>query len=117
MRHKAYNEERGKARQFYSTKRWRLIREQHLVEHPDCEHQMPDGNPCGSTWKLEVDHIAPRGKCATNEYEHDNNLICEICDRPGNLQTLCKSHHSAKTATENRIFGRELREGDSNDAY
>ncbi len=115
-RHKAYNEERGKARQFYSTKAWRLKREEHLIEHPDCQHIMPDGQCCASSLKPEVDHKTPRGKCGTNKYEHDNNLICEICDRPGNLKTLCKRHHSAKTAKENRIFGRELTIGESSDA-
>ena len=56
---------------------WRRLRAAVLAANPYC--------PCGAK-TTEVDHIKPRVQGGT--------------DDPANLQAMCKSHHSAKTARE-----------------
>jgi len=64
---------------------WRRIRDAHLVDHPWCVHCLEQGLHVVAD---EVDHIIPhRGD------------VARLRD-PTNLQSLCKSHHSAKTARE-----------------
>mgnify|MGYP003651026733 CR=1 FL=1 len=66
--------------------RWRRLRRMILNRHPLCVH-------CdGSVAATEVDHIVPRAAGGN--------------DAPENLQGLCKSCHSRKTATEDGGFGR-----------
>lgn len=65
-------------------RRWRRFRLVWLSEHPwcvECERERK------LTLASEVDHIDPL-------QEGD-----EVCD-PGNVQSLCKTHHSRKTARE-----------------
>lgn len=63
--------------------RWRKIRNAYITRHPLCEHCQQDG--C-VTPAQEVDHIIPLENGGT----HDE----------ANLQALCKSCHSSKTARE-----------------
>lgn len=55
---------------------WQLIRDKHLKQHPYCAVCGLPGN--------NVDHILSKARGGT--------------DDPANLQTLCQSHHSQKTA-------------------
>lgn len=68
--------------------RWRQIRALFLKRNPMC---VVEG--CGGI-ATEVDHIIARGK----EGSHEGWA---------NLQALCKTHHSQKTAREDGSFGRE----------
>jgi len=66
---------------------WRAIRARHLSDRPACAR-------CGSRTRLHVDHVRPhRG-------------IDALRLDPANLQTLCVSCHSRKTATADGGFGR-----------
>ncbi len=62
---------------------WRAIRERVLAKEPACRH-------CGDP-AVEVDHLVPLRLGGT----HDRS----------NLQALCRSCHSAKTASENGFGG------------
>lgn len=66
---------------------WRKIRAEHLAEHPYCIS-------CGAP-ATEVDHILPISEGGTHDY--------------ANLQAMCKSCHSRKTAKRDGGFGRERR--------
>lgn len=59
---------------------WQALRKRHLRLHPVCE-------VCGSDDRLQVDHIVPISRGGGRLDPH-------------NLQTLCHSCHSRKTATE-----------------
>ena len=75
---------------FYGSPRWRSLRLLILDR---------DGwrcRTCGSSRSLEVDHIIGI---------HDGGDAY----KPGNLQTLCKSCHSAKTASEGRPIPERVR--------
>lgn len=63
---------------------WRRIRARYLRRYPDCV-------VCGRLAE-EVDHIVPLAAGGTHE--------------EGNLQALCKVHHSQKTAVLDGGFGR-----------
>lgn len=69
---------------------WRRLRDAHLQAHPYCVE-------CQKAGKIivadEVDHITP--------HHGDRQRMRD----PGNLQSLCKSHHSEKTAREVRLGG------------
>ena len=64
-------------------RKWRRIRAQYLRLHPRC---VVCGEPA-----TEVDHIVPLADGGTNKH--------------GNLQALCKSHHSQKTNRFDGGFG------------
>ncbi|WP_336250955.1 HNH endonuclease [Stomatohabitans albus] len=70
---------------FYGSTRWYTIRARHLAEEPQCRL-------CGSTRRLQVDHIIARQDGGT--------------DDPWNLQTLCIYCHSRKTYRENGALNR-----------
>jgi len=76
---KLYSEKREN-RQYWSRWEWRKIRQEHLKKYPFCAI-------CGSKAR-EVDHIIPVAQGGT--------------DNDDNLQSLCKSCHSKKTAREGR---------------
>jgi 5-methylcytosine-specific restriction protein A len=72
---------RRTANPLYTSRRWRMLRRQVLTAHPICQHHGCDG------LATDVDHIiAVRNGGA-------------VYDRR-NLQALCRSCHSRKTATE-----------------
>lgn len=68
--------------QGYDT-RWRKLRLMHLRQHPLCVECTRQGLTVAAS---EVDHITPLAQGGT----HD----------PDNLQSLCKSRHSRKTAAQ-----------------
>lgn len=70
--------------------RWRRIRARHLASHPLCVDCLKHGRTEAAH---HVDHIIPLRKGGTHA--------------AGNLQSLCASCHSRKTAKEDGGFGRE----------
>lgn len=74
----------GQFKSMYSSSNWHKLRELHLQKYPFC-------NVCGSRENLHVDHkIAHKG---------DASLFLD----ESNLETLCHSHHSSKTARKDQI--------------
>lgn len=66
---------------------WRSLRRAHLLDHPACV-------VCGAARSdNHVDHVKP--------HRGDDGLRLN----PRNLQTLCRRHHSQKTAREDNGFG------------
>ena len=82
---------------------WRKLRNWFIKKNPLCKECLKDGLITACTMEIrngspvrvsnEVDHIIP----------HRGNE--KLKRDPKNLQTLCKSHHSRKTATEDGGFG------------
>jgi 5-methylcytosine-specific restriction protein A len=70
----------GKNRAYWSSARWRRIREGFLKKHPFCI-------VCGEA-ATQVDHIVP--------------VRLGGSDDESNLQSFCIRHHSSKTAKEGR---------------
>ena len=71
-------------------RRWRRLRSMYLSQQPLCEDPFGvhgDEPPVAT----EVDHIVPRSAGGTDAWE--------------NLQALCKSCHSRKTASEDGRWG------------
>ena len=68
-------------------RRWRKLRCIFLLENPLCADPfgLHDGKPVPAT---DVDHIVPKSRGGTDDWT--------------NLQPLCHSCHSKKTAMENR---------------
>ena len=64
---------------------WRRLRLTILAQRPVCEH-------CDCQASEDIDHIVPLERGGTNE--------------PNNLQALCHSCHSRKTAKYDGGFGR-----------
>ena len=67
---------------------WRVARLVHLRRHPLCVACEAEGRTTPAT---DVDHVLSRRRGGT--------------DDPSNLQSLCHSHHSSKTALEDGRFG------------
>lgn len=64
-------------------RRWRKIRKMHLRRHPLCYDCTAEGRTTEAT---EVHHVRPLSEGGTHAF--------------GNLMSLCKSHHSRRTALE-----------------
>lgn len=71
---------------------WRKLSATHLREHPFCVRCLEGGVFEQAT---DVDHI--RAHCGDDSLRLD----------PGNLQSLCHSHHSQKTVAQDGGFGRK----------
>lgn len=84
-KHKAvrqdHDQRRGSAARRGYGRNWQKVRAMHLAEHPLCVMCLAEGRTVLAT---DVDHIIPR---------RDGGA-----DGDGNLQSLCHSHHSRKTA-------------------
>lgn len=74
----------GKDR-YYTTKGWQYLRRRQLALYPRCQ-QETGGVRCPQP-ATDVDHIVPRKEGGADALE--------------NLQSLCHSHHSAKTNRQN----------------
>jgi 5-methylcytosine-specific restriction protein A len=81
------------------TSRWRKARDGWLRAHPLCVHCEAEGRVKAAN---EVDHIKPHKGDMQLFWDHDN------------WQSLCKHHHSLKTATEDGGFGRVITNGKEN---
>ena len=80
-----YDATRGTTTQRGYGTSWQRLRREHLMRQPACV-------ACGSTQRLNVDHIVPLARGGTND--------------TSNLQTLCAACHSTKTATRDGGYGR-----------
>lgn len=74
--------------------RWRKLRARFLADHPLCAECLKTGRAVPAT---DVDHIVP----------HRGNP--DLMWDEGNLQALCHSCHSRKTASEDGGFGNRRR--------
>jgi 5-methylcytosine-specific restriction protein A len=72
-------------RRLYNTPQWRSLRAAHLAKYPWCVDCLNDHV---HTFATDVDHIK----------RHDGDQVLFFDET--NLQSLCKSHHSSKTARE-----------------
>jgi len=84
-------EHRKEAARLYRTGQWQALRRQQLTMKPLCAECLRAGK---YTLASEVDHVIP----------HRNDL--QLFFDPANLQSLCRSCHSSKTAREDGGFGR-----------
>lgn len=81
------------SRQRGYTRRWEKARKIHLAKHPTCVQCEADGHPRTGN---EVDHIVP--------HMGDPKIFWD----EKNWQTLCKTHHSMKTAAERKHWAKVL---------
>jgi 5-methylcytosine-specific restriction protein A len=91
--HRTQPREQGK--RLINSWRWRKpggVRQQYLQEHPLCVMCKAKGWVVPAT---DVDHKIPHQEREALFWQYDN------------LQSLCKSCHSRKTATEDNGFGNE----------
>lgn len=72
--------------------RWQQTRKGWLMRHPLCVECLAQGRTEPAT---DVDHIVPHRGDQALFWDRDN------------WQSLCKSHHSAKTAREDGGFGNQ----------
>jgi hypothetical protein len=85
------NERRAESRGVYLSATWKRLRLLVLSESPWCEWRADDGRSCPMPAE-EVDHVVPI-QLGGERYAR------------GNLQALCKRHHSMKTAKESGFGG------------
>lgn len=87
---RAYDQRRGSSAQRGYDYRWQRLRRMQLARYPLCADpdQVHAGQPVPAE---EVDHIIPLSKGGTHAFD--------------NLQSLCKSCHSRKTARESGGWG------------
>ena len=85
-----YDRQRGTAAQRGYGSRWRRLRAMYLRRHPLCTdpYQIHGNEVVAAT---QVDHIVPRKQGGTDQWD--------------NLQGLCASCHSRKTAQEDGRWG------------
>lgn len=83
----ALHQRAGIRQRGYADPLWSRLRAAHLASSPACVQ-------CGSTHRLNVDHIVA----------HKGNEALRL--DPSNLQTLCASCHSRKTVQQDGGFGR-----------
>jgi 5-methylcytosine-specific restriction protein A len=90
--HRPATNPRGTRKQRGYGEPWQRLRAEHIAGSPLCVECLKEGLRVLAT---DVDHVTPfKGL--------DDPLRLD----PRNLQSLCKSHHSAKTAREDGGFGR-----------
>ena len=84
-KHQEHRRSTTRHQKLYSNARWRKLRLMHLRRHPLCVQCQAEGITTPAT---QVDHITP----------HDGNIA--LMYDVSNLQGLCATHHSRKTAAE-----------------
>lgn len=72
-------------KRLYNSRQWKAMRAAQLAREPWCVDCLKRGDHVPA---IEVDHIIP--------HNGDSNLFYDAA----NLQSLCKTDHSSKTATE-----------------
>lgn len=88
-----YDAQRGTAAQRGYDAAWRRLRRMVLARHPLCADVYGVHAEHGETvLATDVDHIVPRSAGGTDTFE--------------NLQSLCQSCHSRKTAEQDGAWGR-----------
>lgn len=87
---------KGTYHDWYSSARWRKLRERCLSENPLCVECEKEGHVTAGTI---ADHIIP--------HKGDYDLFWDF----NNLQTLCTMHHNKKTATSDGGY-KNRREGE-----
>jgi len=92
QKQKAADVERGSSASRGYGYRWRLARLAYLCEHPLCKQCTELGMISAAT---VVDHVIPHKNDKTMFWQQDN------------WQSLCKSCHDTKTATQDGGFGRK----------
>ena len=83
-----YDQERGSSSQRGYGARWRRLRKLFLASNPLCVDCLEEHIIRSAT---EVDHILPKSQGGADDWD--------------NLQALCKSHHSQKTARKDGRWG------------
>jgi 5-methylcytosine-specific restriction protein A len=86
-----YDESRQADHAFYNTPAWRDLRKSHLAREPLCRECKAEGV---LTLATVVDHIEDRRKRP------------ELALSDGNLQSLCPTHHNARTGREHGFGAR-----------
>lgn len=82
------NQRDSKSSRFYSSGRWKKLRDSYLRRNPLCEHCLPGV----TTIATEVDHVIP--------IKIDWSLRLDW----NNLQSLCHSCHTKKTIDDRRKY-------------
>lgn len=91
--YKADDQRRGTPASRGYDRNWRKVRALQLARAPLCEHCTDEGRVTAAS---EVDHID--GNSRNND--------------PSNLRSLCKPHHSRRTATD-QAWGRKRQHGEA----
>lgn len=84
-----YAKDRPSAAKMGYDRHWQRLRAMKLRDEPLCRACKAEGRIVAAN---EVDHRTPKSQGGTDDWE--------------NLQSLCKSHHSEKTAREDGGFGK-----------
>jgi len=98
--------QRGTAHERGYTSAWTKARAHYLRAHPLCVHCQRSGTLSPA---IIVDHIIPHKlKQATDSGDQVAIAVARALfwDSESNWQSLCKTHHDIKTATEDGGFGR-----------
>ena len=101
MREYRSSEHKKEAARLYRTGQWQALRRQQLTMKPLCAECLRAGK---YTLASEVDHVIP--------HRNDPQLFFD----PANLQSLCRSCHSSKTAREDWTPEHRRRTGSRNDS-
>ena len=93
-----YKENRPEQKRFYSSKKWRKLRDIYLKEHPLCER-------CSAAGRAQIaEHV--HHKIELDEKNYKNPMIAL---NPDNLEALCfdchsKEHHQGDEIDQNLFF-------------
>lgn len=99
---------RGTAAERGYDSKWTKARVYYLRSHPLCVHCKRDGRV---TAAQVVDHIVPHKLKDARDSKDATRIAAAsaLFWDSSNWQSLCKSHHDSKTATEDGGFGRMMK--------